>query len=103
MNLKSIFANICAMSLIALSLSGCNGDKKSAETIAPAAVISDPNLVTPPSTVVARITVAPVANHPIEDVLRVAGQVDFDERRIARIGSTVTGRVLEIKFPLLNP
>lgn len=97
-----LLINICAAGLLALSLNGCNSDKKPEPTanIAAASVAVDPNLVTPPPAVVARITVAPIANQPVADVLRVAGQVDFDERRIARIGSTVTGRVLEVKQPL---
>jgi len=103
MNPHLSLVNICAVSLLALSMSGCNADKKAAPAAAPAAaapVAVDPGLVTPPPAVVARITVAPLANHLVSDVLRVAGQVDFDERRIARIGSTVTGRVVEVKQSL---
>lgn len=102
MNPRLSLLNLGAMSLLALSLTGCNGDKKPAPAAALVAtpVAVDPSLVTPPPAVVARITVAPIALHPVAEVLRVAGQVDFDERRIARIGSTVTGRVLAVKQPL---
>ncbi len=36
----------------------------------------------------------------LSDTLRVAGQVDFDEQRITRIGATVTGRVTELQATL---
>lgn len=103
MNTSSL-AGVCALSLLALSLSGCSDDKKPAASAVPAAtaVATDPTLVTPPPAVVARITVKALANHPIADVLRVAGQVDFDEQRIAKIGSTVTGRVVEVRQHLGN-
>ncbi|WP_145962015.1 efflux RND transporter periplasmic adaptor subunit [Sulfuriferula thiophila] len=98
MNTPSSITTLCMAGLITLSLSGCGDEKEptAAPAAAPAAV-ADPTLVTPPPAVVARITVAPLSNHPITDILRVAGQVDFDEQRIARIGSTVTGRVVEVK------
>lgn len=104
MNSPSL-VTVCVLSLLTLGLNGCSDDKKSAATTVPASAtpaVTDVNLVTPPPAVVARITIAPLANHPIADVLRVAGQVDFDEQRIARIGSTVTGRVLEVKKHLGN-
>lgn len=97
MNTSSL-AGVCALSLLVLSLSGCSDDKPAASAVpATTAVVTDPTLVTPPPAVVARITVKALANHPIADVLRVAGQVDFDEQRIAKIGSTVTGRVVEVR------
>ena len=104
MNVFTVFRFTGLASLLALGLSGCNGDKKPAPMAAPAAasVAVDPNLVTPPPAVVARIRVAPLANQPVADVMRVAGQVDFDEQRIARIGSTVTGRVVEVRQHLGN-
>ncbi len=37
---------------------------------------------------------------PVVDTLRVAGKIDFDEQRLARIGATVTGRVLDIDATL---
>ncbi|MDR3391382.1 MAG: efflux RND transporter periplasmic adaptor subunit [Sulfuriferula sp.] len=104
MNTSSSLVTACALSLLALSLSGCNKDKQPAADAAPStqAAVIDPMLVTPPPSVVARISVAPLANHPIADILRVAGQVDFDEQRIAKIGSTVTGRVVEVRQHLGN-
>jgi cobalt-zinc-cadmium efflux system membrane fusion protein len=95
MNTSSKIISLCVASALTFGLTGCGKEKK-VEPVA-AAVVVDPSLVTPPATVVARIKVASLTEHPIADVLRVAGQVDFDEQRIARIGSTVTGRVMEVR------
>lgn len=104
MNPQSTLVSFFAASLLTLTLSSCSADKKPAATSdAPAATATDPNLVIPPQTVLSRITIAPLTNHPIADVIRVAGQVDFDEQRIARIGSTVTGRVVAVKQHLGSP
>jgi cobalt-zinc-cadmium efflux system membrane fusion protein len=40
-----------------------------------------------------RLRTAVVGEEPVSETLRVAGQIDFDENRVARIGATVTGRV----------
>ncbi len=101
MNTSSKFISLCVASALTFGLTGCGEEKKAVPAPA-AAVVLDPSLVTPPATVVARIKVAPLTEHPIADVLRVAGQVDFDEQRIARIGSTVTGRVVEVRQHLGN-
>lgn len=42
------------------------------------------------------LNVMPVEVMPFSESLRVTGKFDFDEQRVARIGSTVTGRVTEI-------
>ncbi len=42
------------------------------------------------------IPVAPVVVQPFAETLRVTGKIDFDEQRVARIGASVTGRVIEI-------
>jgi cobalt-zinc-cadmium efflux system membrane fusion protein len=39
-------------------------------------------------------TVAPAA---VADTLRVAGRVDFNEQTLARIGTTVAGRIIDVQ------
>lgn len=75
---------------------------KEAPPPAPAAAI-DPSLVTPPLTLVQQIKVEPVGKASVADILRVAGRIDFDEQRVARIGATVTGRVTELMANLGDP
>ncbi|MGB8543851.1 MAG: efflux RND transporter periplasmic adaptor subunit, partial [Azonexus sp.] len=56
----------------------------------------DPALVAPGPELVAQLKLATVTTQPVAETLRVAGRIDFDEQRLARIGATVTGRVTQI-------
>lgn len=76
----------------ALVLAAC--DDKVAAT-APAAS-ADPWLVSPSPDLRQQLTVAPVASQPVAETLRLAGRIEFDEQRLARIGASITGRVLHI-------
>lgn len=80
------------MILVAALLAGCN--KEDSKTAAPQ--IADPALVTPAPELLAQLKLADVSTQPIGETLRVAGHIDFDEQRLARIGATVTGRVTQI-------
>lgn len=74
---------------IPLMLAACGSDAdKPAKQAA-----ADPFLVAANPDLSKRLKVAPVAQTPVSETLRVAGQIDFDENRVARIGATVTGRV----------
>lgn len=78
--------------LAAALLAGCNKDDGKAAAVPPA----DPALVTPAPELLAQLKMAPVSTQPVSETLRVAGHVDFDEQRLARIGATITGRVTDI-------
>jgi cobalt-zinc-cadmium efflux system membrane fusion protein len=78
--------------LTAALLAGCG--KETAKTSAPNA--GDPALVAPGPELVAQLKLATVTTQPVAETLRVAGRIDFDEQRLARIGATVTGRVTQI-------
>jgi membrane fusion protein, heavy metal efflux system len=73
-------------------LGGCQ--KESGPTAA--APAGDPAVVSPAPELLAQLKLAPVATQPVAETLRVAGNIDFDEQRIARIGATITGRVTSI-------
>ena len=49
-----------------------------------------------------QIQVTDVQSQVMSDTLRVAGQIDFDEQALTRIGSSVTGRVTQIHAHLGN-
>jgi len=70
-------------------LSACGGPAEKPVSKAPA----DPMLVSASPDLARRLRVEPIGLAPVSDTLRVAGQIDFDENRLARIGATVTGRV----------
>jgi len=84
--------NALFLLLTAAILLGCNKDDKKAET----AHASDPAVVAPGPELLAQLQLADVSIRPVAETLRVAGRIDFDEQRLARIGATVTGRVTQI-------
>lgn len=55
-----------------------------------------------PESLKAQIQVAEVTSQDISDTLRVAGQIDFNEQALTRIGASVTGRVTQIHAHLGN-
>ncbi|HSG24379.1 MAG TPA: efflux RND transporter periplasmic adaptor subunit [Azonexus sp.] len=78
--------------LTAAVLAGCNKE----DSKAVAAPSSDPALVMPAQELLVQLKLAAVGSQPVAETLRVAGRIDFDEQRLARIGATITGRVTEI-------
>lgn len=48
----------------------------------------------------AQLEVSEVTSSETSDILRVAGQIDFDEQALTRIGASVTGRVTQIQAKL---
>jgi cobalt-zinc-cadmium efflux system membrane fusion protein len=73
----------------ALLLAACGPTAEKSPVKAPA----DPMQVAAPASLVSRLRTVKVAPSPVSDIVRVAGQIDFDENRVARIGATITGRV----------
>ena len=82
--------------LLAAALSGCN-DK---ETPVAAAAVVDPTLVTVQPDFLQRLKITAVSEAEVSEMLRVPARIEVDERRVARIGSAVTGRVVDIYTPL---
>lgn len=78
--------------LTATLIAGCNKDDKKSVTATP----TDPAIVAPAPELLAQIKLAAVSTQPVAETLRVAGRIDFDEQRLARIGATITGRVTDI-------
>lgn len=78
-----------------LLLGACSEESDTAAPTAAAAPM-DPNLVQAGDNLGNIIKLGTVSRMELSDTLRVAGQVDFDEQRVTRIGATVTGRVTEL-------
>lgn len=78
--------------LTAAAVAGCNQDAGS--KLAEAA--NDPALVAPAAELRAQLRLAEVASQPVGETLRVAGNIGFDEQRLARIGASITGRVTQV-------
>jgi cobalt-zinc-cadmium efflux system membrane fusion protein len=61
---------------------------------------SDAMRVFAPESLQAQIQVSEVVSQEMSDTLRAAGQIDFDEQALTRIGASVTGRVTQIQATL---
>ncbi len=61
---------------------------------------TDSNLITVPEEFLPRLKIVSVGQTKIRDMLRVSGRADVDERRVARIGATVTGRIVRVYVAL---
>lgn len=83
-----------------LMLAGCGEPAKTEAAPQQAAAPADPNLVSAGENLTRIIQLGEVTSVELSDMLRVAGQVDFDEQRITRIGATVTGRISELQAML---
>ena len=88
----SFFALLTSLLLI----TGCK-KSQSPET---SQIAQDPNLVVANESLLAQVKVSEVAHSDVSDILRVAGQIDFDEQALTRIGASVTGRVTQINAQL---
>ncbi len=84
--------NALFLLLTAALLLGCNKDND--KVAAPQ--VTDPALVAPAPELLAQLKLGNVSTLPVAETLRVAGRIDFDEQRLARIGATVTGRVTQV-------
>jgi cobalt-zinc-cadmium efflux system membrane fusion protein len=83
---------------LALLLAGC-GDKPAsgpADTAKTAAQAADPNEVAVAPDLAKRLAVGPVATRQLADTIRVAGRLDVNQYRTARIGAPITGRITQI-------
>jgi len=78
--------------LLIAALGACNkkNDKPEGETKA------DPMVVTASAPLLAQVKIETSHTAPVSDTIRVAGRIDFDEQRLARIGSSVNGRVTDL-------
>ncbi|MEY4063386.1 MAG: hypothetical protein RIT09_1179, partial [Pseudomonadota bacterium] len=79
-----------------LLITGC----KKSQSLGTSQIAQDPNLVVANESLLAQVKVSEVAHSDVSDILRVAGQIDFDEQALTRIGASVTGRVTQINAQL---
>jgi cobalt-zinc-cadmium efflux system membrane fusion protein len=79
-----------------LWVTGC----KKAQPVRTEESSQDQNLVIANELLLTQIKVSEVEQSDVSDILRVAGQIDFDEQALTRIGASVTGRVTQINAQL---
>ena len=81
-----------------LLISGCKKSQPSGASQS----TQDPNIVMANESLLTQIKISEVSQGDVSDILRVAGQIDFDEQALTRIGASVTGRVTQINAQLGN-
>jgi len=79
------------MLAVAAALAGCGKESNVASQVAQ----QDSSVVIPAAALQQQLKTSEVGEELVAEMLRVAGSIEFDEQRVARIGATVTGRVLE--------
>jgi cobalt-zinc-cadmium efflux system membrane fusion protein len=83
-----------AVLVLASLLAAACGPQAPPPKAAPAPV-ADPMQVQASPELLARLVIAKVVERELVETFRVSGSVQVDEQRIARIGSTVTGRIVD--------
>lgn len=89
-HMRCVLTLTCLLALGAVT--GCKGKAKQEAASAPA----DPNIVTVTPTLSGSLRLGTAQMAPITGTLQVAAHVETDARRIARVGSTVAGRILRL-------
>jgi len=98
--MNNTFSKLTFIALLTslLLITGCKKSQPSGAT----QTAQDPNLVMANEALLAQIKISVVSQGDVSDILRVAGQIDFDEQALTRIGASVTGRVTQINAQLGN-
>ena len=89
----------CFTALFLVSVLALSACKKSTPTTTQDTNTDSQRVFADP-TLMAQLEVSEVTSSEMSDILRVAGQIDFDEQALTRIGASVTGRVTQIQAKL---
>ena len=83
------------LGLLALAtLTGCGADKP--RSAAPAVAVQDPMEVLAGEALQGRLRLEDVSWAEVREQLRVPGRIEVDETRFAKVGASVTGRIVEL-------
>lgn len=90
--MKIVLSYVLILSL----MMGCTPEAPSPKPVK----AKDPAVVEVPQDFLNRLKIDTVSKIPVSETLRVVGSIEFDEQRLARIGTNVAGRVLKINVAL---
>lgn len=88
---------ICVAFVLLLALAACKPKEQAVEVAKPA---NDPNMVEAGESLASQIKTTSVGMVDMREVFRIPGSIQVDEQRMARIGSSVTGRITDIDVVL---
>ncbi|MDB5797244.1 MAG: efflux transporter periplasmic adaptor subunit [Paucimonas sp.] len=97
------FSSLACASLLLAALAACKEQSPGAAPAKPQASASaraDTDVFKVSPELASQSGVKAVATAPVSHAERIAGRIDFDEQRVARIGANVTGRVTELHASL---
>ncbi|MBD3767898.1 MAG: efflux RND transporter periplasmic adaptor subunit [Gammaproteobacteria bacterium] len=96
--MKKILTTMILSSI--LLLAACDQSDKASDTArAPQDQTNHhPSVVKPSDELLARLRLSRVEEVDWRSQLKVSGSIELDEKRVARVGTTVSGRVTEIKL-----
>ncbi len=102
MSLQNKALLLPALILSVMILSACDGNKtdnakKEGTASDKAAQQTNDQLIRPVADLAAKLKTAPVESIEWRTKLKVSGGIDLDEKRVARVGSTVSGRVTDVR------
>lgn len=80
-----------------LFMAACDNNEKSVSQAKPESAESSHQYIVPSADLAARLTSTQVAQVDWYTKLKVSGTIELDEKMVARVGTTVSGRVTEIK------
>lgn len=82
-------------------LTGCGEGKVT--PVSPQAALQDPLEVSVDDSMQAMLRLEPVVWAEVRETLRVPGRIEVDETRFARVGASVTGRIVELGAAVGQP
>ena len=91
--MKETMMKLWVVGLLTLTIAGCKSKPKEVAAAAPA----DPNVVTITPSLAQNLKFGSAQMTDVTGTLQVAARVETDARRIARVGSPVAGRILQLK------
>ncbi|MFT3804233.1 MAG: efflux RND transporter periplasmic adaptor subunit [Burkholderiaceae bacterium] len=98
---------LAAVALLAIALAACgkSADKPAADAAKTAAPPArpDPMIVEVDKELAERIAVDGIVTEPFADSIRIAGRLELNQYRTARIGAPVTGRITSIAVVVGQP
>jgi cobalt-zinc-cadmium efflux system membrane fusion protein len=92
--MKRAFTIVCCAAAVALT--ACGKEKPSSPAGSAASAERNPLAVTAPAPLLADLQLGEPPLTEVRDALRVPGRIEVDEQRVARVGSSVVGRITEL-------
>jgi cobalt-zinc-cadmium efflux system membrane fusion protein len=92
---NAILATVTVLFALAGSI-GCTAAHSSQTATTPPKAARDPGEIEPKSDLLSQLKVGPPEEGSVSDTLEIAGRIEANESRVARVSSPVSGRITEL-------